>query len=205
MVREDLYNRHFVFDIYVLITKNLNPFSLEQRVADQNKHEMLYMLWKEYIPVQFYNFICQEENFLYLNGKNVLHPKTADMVWSFISQDENNYNLPINNLCKFKNIFQYVYSIVYPDIYCSTERRGFDFKSSVQLTFKACKDKKKAELGKDPSNYKDKNEHFKFEQKSIEIDSFNEIEEEKMREKIERRKQKRHELVERNKALRKKT
>ena len=139
-----------------------------------------------------------------MNGKNVLHPKTADVVWSFISQDENNYNLLRNNLCKFKDIFQYVYSIVYPDIYCWTECIGFDLRSSFQLFLKAYKDKKKAELDKDPSNFKDKNEHFKFEQKPIEIDSFNEIEEEKMRERIKRRKQKRRKLAEKNKALKRK-
>ena len=98
------------------------------------------------------------ENFICLNDKNVLHPKIADMVWSFKSQDENNYNLLLrSNLCKFKDIFQYVYSIVYSDIYWSTERRGFDLKSLFQLLFKVYKDKKKAELGKDPSSYKDKN------------------------------------------------
>ena len=124
------------------------------------------------------------------------------MVWSFKSQDENNYNLLLrSNLCKFKDIFQYVYSIVYSDIYWSTERRGFDLKSLFQLLFKVYKDKKKAELGKDPSSYKDKNYHFKFEQKPVETDSFNEIEDEKMRVKIEKRKQKRRELAEKNKAL----
>ena len=98
------------------------------------------------------------ENFICLNDKNVLHPKIADMVWSFKSQDENNYNLLLrSNLCKFKDIFQYVYSIVYSDIYWSTERRGFDLKSLFQLLFKVYKDKEKAELGKDPSSYKDKN------------------------------------------------
>ena len=67
VVQEDPYNRNFVFDISVLITKNLNHFSLKQKVADQNKHKMIYMLWKKWMPV---------ENFLYLNGKNMLHTKT---------------------------------------------------------------------------------------------------------------------------------
>lgn len=41
-------------------------------------------------------------------------------------------------------------------------------------------DKKKTELGRDPLNYKDKSECLKFEQKPIEIDTFIEIEEEKI-------------------------
>ena len=109
VVQEDPYNRNFVFDISVLITKNLTHFSLKQKVADQNKHKMIYMLWKKWMPVQFYKFICPDENFLYLNGKNVLHPKNADTVWLFVSQDESNYNLLRNNLCKFKDIFSILY------------------------------------------------------------------------------------------------
>lgn len=59
-------------------------------------------------------------------------------------------------------------------------------------------------LSKDLSNLKDKNEVFKFEQKPIEIDTFDKIEEEKTKEKIEKRKKKRRELVEKIKALKRK-
>ena len=103
--REDFYNWNFVFDIYVLLTENLNPFSLERKIADQNKYEMIYVVWKECILTEFYRFIGQEENFLHLNGKNALYPKTSDMVCSFISQDNKNYNLLRDKLCRFKDIF----------------------------------------------------------------------------------------------------
>ena len=43
--REDFYNQKFLFDVYLLITKNLNPFSLDRKLTDKNKHEMLHMLW----------------------------------------------------------------------------------------------------------------------------------------------------------------
>ena len=88
----NFYNRNFLFHIYVLLTENLNPFSLERKITDKNKYEMIYMVCKECILTELYRFICQEENFLYLNGKNLLYPKTSDMVWSFISQDNKNYN-----------------------------------------------------------------------------------------------------------------
>ena len=45
--REDFYSENFIFDVYLLITKNLNPFSLDRKLTDKNKHEMLYMLSKE--------------------------------------------------------------------------------------------------------------------------------------------------------------
>ena len=37
--KEDFYNQNFVFDIYALMTTNLNPFSLDRKLSDQNKHE----------------------------------------------------------------------------------------------------------------------------------------------------------------------
>ena len=62
----------FFFDVYLLVTKNLNPFSLDRKLADKKKHEMIYMLWKECMPQKFYQHICKEKKFIYLNGKNVL-------------------------------------------------------------------------------------------------------------------------------------
>ena len=35
------------------------------------------------------------------------------------------------------------YSIVYPEIYCSAEKRGFDLKCQYLVAFKEYKDKKK--------------------------------------------------------------
>ena len=61
--KEDLHNENFIFDIYLLMTKNLNPFSLDRKLNDPNKHEMIYMIWKDCMPSIFYKYICQEENF----------------------------------------------------------------------------------------------------------------------------------------------
>ena len=42
--KEDFYNENFIFDVYLLVTKNLNPFSLHGKVNNQNEHQMIYML-----------------------------------------------------------------------------------------------------------------------------------------------------------------
>ena len=63
------------------------------------------------------------------------------MIWKFIQKDEKYYNRLRNNFSHFKNIFQYVYSNVYLKVYCTTERRGFDLKSTFQLVLKTYKDK----------------------------------------------------------------
>ena len=46
------------------------------------------MLCKECIPADFYKYICKEEHLLYLNEKNVLYPKIAEIVWKFINKNK---------------------------------------------------------------------------------------------------------------------
>ena len=67
----------------------------------------------------------------------------------------------------------------------------FDSKSTFQLVFKTYQDNKKLKhLGKEPNNFlKKRNDTFKFEQKTLKIDNFNNVEEES-KEKIEKRKKK---------------
>ena len=67
---------------------------------------------------------------------------------AFLNNDGKSYMLLRNDLSQSKNFFQYVYSNVYPEIYCATERRGFDLKCTFHIIFKAYKDKKIEHLGK---------------------------------------------------------
>ena len=140
--KEDYYNENFVFDVYLLVTKNLNPFSLDRKLADKTKHEMIYMLWKECMPQKFYRHICKEKNFLYLNGKNVLQPKVLEIIKEFLDENQSHYKELRNNLSNYKSIFQYIYFNVFPEIYYSIEKRSFDLKSNFYIIFKTYRDKK---------------------------------------------------------------
>ena len=42
---EDLYDRNFIFNTHFLITKNINPFSLERKIYDVKDREMIQMFW----------------------------------------------------------------------------------------------------------------------------------------------------------------
>ena len=44
---EDFVDNNFVFDIMTLITKNLNPFSLERKITDAKNRDIVYMFWDE--------------------------------------------------------------------------------------------------------------------------------------------------------------
>ena len=59
----DFYNENFILDVYILLVKNLNRFSVQRKVSDKLKYEMVYMLWRECIPTKFYRYICQDKNF----------------------------------------------------------------------------------------------------------------------------------------------
>ena len=159
------------------------------------------------MPIKFYKHICQEKNFLYLNGQNVLRPNVLEIISGFIDADEGNYRLLQNNLSSYKNIFQYIYTNASPEIYCSTEKRGFDLKSNFHIIFKIYKDKKQLEssMGKNPVHYKSiRKETNIYEQKPINIDDFNESEEAEVKQQVDKRKQKRRDVAEKN-TLKKKT
>ena len=85
-----------IFDIYLLVTKSLNPFLLD--MSDKNKHEMIRTLQKECMPQRIYQHICKEKNFCYLNGKNVLQPKVSEKIIYFLNKVEVNYKDLRNNL-----------------------------------------------------------------------------------------------------------
>ena len=94
---------------------------------------MIYMLWKECMQQKFYQHVCKEKNFIYLNDEDVLQPKVSEIMNEFTKDSKENYIALRNNLSLYKNIFQYVYSKFFPEIYCTTERRGFNLKSKVQM------------------------------------------------------------------------
>ena len=183
----DFYNENFILDVYILLVKNLNPFSLQRKISDKFKHEMIYMLWRECIPVEFYRYICQEENFRYLNGRDVSQPGVLEIVGRFIDQDKENLRLLQKCLANYKDIFQYVCSYTFPKIYTMSEKRGIDMKSNFQILFKTYKDTqllKHQQLAKQTVNYETEHaETSDFEQKPIlRFDEFNNEEELEMKE-----------------------
>ena len=121
-----------------------------------------------------------------------------DIISGFIKKDERHYKMLQNNLPSYKNICQYVYSNVFSEIYCATEKRVFDLKSNFHIIFKTYKDKKQIEssMVKNPDNYESiRNETNIYKQKPINIDDFNQAKEAEVKRGVEKRKQKRREVA----------
>ena len=87
---EHFADNNFSFDTITLLTKNINSFSVERKIDDVTNREIIYMLWDECIEKTFYKHICGNDNFIYLNGKNVLYSKTAQIVLDYLNKDASN-------------------------------------------------------------------------------------------------------------------
>ena len=140
---EDFADNNFTFDTISLLTKNINPFSLERKIVDAKNRDIIYMLWNECIEKTFHKHICENDNFIYLNGKNVLYSKTAQIVLDYLNKDVSNIVRLRKCLQNPMKTIQFVYSRCFPEIYSLIDKRGVNLKSEFLLTFKLWKDKKK--------------------------------------------------------------
>ena len=146
----------------------MNPFTLDRKLTDTNKLEMLYVLWKKCMPLKFYEHICMEKNFLYLNRKNVLQPKVSEIINDFLDEDSNNYNEMRNNLSQYKNIFQYVYSNIFTEIIALRNSKDLISKVCSVSCLQHIKKKMMEIFGRNPQNYEGvRNEISVYEQKPI--------------------------------------
>ena len=130
---------------------------------------MVYMLWKECVPIEFYRYICDKKNFVYLDGQEITHGKVLEIVCNFFNESDENIFLLQEQLAPFKDVYQYVYSHVFPEVYTASEQRGFDLKSNFHILFKTYRDKmilQQQTLAKNATNF---NHQEEFKQKPIKL------------------------------------
>ena len=107
---EDFVDNNFTFDIITLLTKDINPFSLKRKIKDPKNHDIIYMFWDECIEKSFCKHICENENFMYLNSKNVLYSKTAQIMLDYLKKGDQNIVCLRRCLQKHMKTMQLVYS-----------------------------------------------------------------------------------------------
>ena len=71
----------------------------------------------------FYKHICQPENFLYLNWKNVIYTHVADIVQKYLEENKENFEKIKKKIIENKKMFQFVYSCLYPEVYSFVEKQ----------------------------------------------------------------------------------
>ena len=102
-----------------------------------------------------------------------------------------------SNLGSYKDIYQYVYAHIFPEIYSTTEKQGIDLKSNCHILFKLYRDKailrqhQAITSTKNSANFENKREESsRFEQKPIKkFNEFSDGEEEVLRQQAKKRKQ----------------
>ena len=106
---------------------------MNRKVIDKTKHKIVYMLWRECIPSEFYGYICE--------GRDVSQLGVLKIVRNFINKSKQNLSMLQENLAPFQDIFQYVYSNVFSEVYTATKKRGFNLKSKFYIILKTYRDK----------------------------------------------------------------
>ena len=143
------------------------------------------------ISSELYRYICQEKNFIYLNGRDVGQPAVLEIVGNFIDQSKENLRMLQEHLARYKGVYQYVYSHVFPKVYTTIEKRGFNMKNTFHVLFKAYRDKRlmREQLtAKNPANYEIQKETCNFDQKPIKnFDQFSNKKEQEVKERAEKR------------------
>ena len=63
MKEEDLFDRSFVFDVYTMTTKNINPFSLERKIFDVKDCKMIIYFGSSPTNLAFTNSFASPQIF----------------------------------------------------------------------------------------------------------------------------------------------
>ena len=68
---KDFERKNFIIDIFTYLTMDLKPFLLHATFNEENDREMVVMLWNQYVPPNFYQFVKRLEIFEYLLSQNI--------------------------------------------------------------------------------------------------------------------------------------
>ena len=138
-----------------------------------------------------------------MNDKDVDYPKILEIVGEFTDHRKQNLRMLQEYLARYEDIYQYVYSHAFPEIYTSSKKRGFDIKSNFYILFKSYQDKQLVQRhsnAKNLSNY-DNIETSEYDQNPIKIfDGFNDKEENEIKKKAEKRLSDRRKIAKEKKA-----
>lgn len=104
---------------------------------------MIHMFWEDCNKPSFHKHICKPKSLMYLDVKNVIYSHVAKIVWNYMEEDKQKFNKIKQTLVNNMKRFQFVYSRVYPEVYCFVEKRGIELRNNFHLKFKDWKGRKK--------------------------------------------------------------
>ena len=170
---DEFKNLSFIADALSFMTMDLKPFFFKMTYGDENDIEMIKMLWEDCLPKSYLLYLKKTENFELINSEKSNFKTTKNLVQQYMCSSENCQHL-INSFQRYHDIYQYIYSHVFPKTYS----RKVGFSKQVQFTqqFNSWKQKMQQSYLKTSFNYTTEQIRHPMEQKPIEINIYDDIE-----------------------------
>ena len=169
---KDFTNANFVIDMLSYILLYVKPFFLTATYDDNEKRNMVKMLWEKCLPARFYEHIKKTDNFTILNSGKLTFNQSKNIVLAYIQQPDVWQELT-KMIINRQKVYQYVFATLFPLNYLQTNKYGIKIRNDFSLCFSEwLNDKIKKDhlqkLGKNTINYVDNNEKRQpYEQKPI--------------------------------------
>ena len=133
---------------------------------------MIKFLWEECLPKTYLLYLKKPENFELINSEKSNFKTIGNLVQQYMSISENCQSL-INSFHKHHDIYQYIYSHVFPKTY--SKKAGFWKQVQFTQQFNSWKQKMQQSYLKTPFNYTTDQIRHNMEQKPIEINIYDDI------------------------------
>ena len=170
---DDFKNLSFIADALSFMTMDLKPFFLKITYGDEHDIDMIKMLWEECLPKSYLLHLKKPENFELINSEKSNFKTIKNLVvQQYMSSSENCQNL-INSFQKYHDIYQYIYSHVFPKTY--SKKAGFSKQVQFTQQFNSWKQKMQQSYLKSPFNFTTEQIRHPLEQKPIEINIYDDI------------------------------
>ena len=207
----DFQNRSFVIDCYSFIILYLNPFYLERKFENSIDRDYVNAMWNLMMLPALYNFIYQEKNFKTLNKLKLKFQDTNKIIKTFLD-DNSQFEILKDYLIKYAKSYQFLYGNLFPKYFARIDDYGIESKTNFDNFYKSYLSQKNIFEWQQSSffNVQNKNENSstplnlnEIDVQDVDFEKLNEIKEkqdktmetdgtvkEKIKKKIEEKKQK---------------
>lgn len=90
---DDFKKTSFTIDIITYFVQYLNLTGLDRKLETEDERNQLKFVWEECLPVEFTNYILQEDNYKVLSVLNLNYQKCSDVVLSYLKSGNHRLNV----------------------------------------------------------------------------------------------------------------
>ena len=186
----DFKNLNFISDLLSFLLQNFNPINIDRKVDTEDEQLMIRFIWEKCVPFELASEIYKTPNYQILADPRLTFHKANQIIINWLRDFNKKDELQKTIAANFKSI-HYIYSSLYPKIYCKTNQFGIRNKSEFDLAFTIFKVEKQSNnrlkqtdiknffsIAKNAEVYEERKEFHPNEQKPIKIDEIDSSKEE---------------------------